>query len=251
MVESERQATQSLRKRLRASGIAASRAALKQGYGFLKRQHIKRDLISHFAPVREPRRDEHARPSGWQKVCYVIWRGDVVVDEEPSRALFCQSAQRSLRRLLNISFFCRCCTQRHSKARKSTQEPRARLGRTPTHTRIEIAVAVRILNGQRSLAHTAHALHCRATYDACVTAAGLSCIRMASSRSSSSARPVKLAMRGGTPMNGRGGGGAACDWRSAAAMMRRLRSCGSGRPRGLERVCRTAVRAAAHPHSAR
>ena len=61
--------------------------------------------------------------------------------------------------------------------------------------------------------------------DACVTAAGLSCIRMASSRSSSSARPVKLAIRGGTPMNGRGGGGAACDWRSAAAMMRRLRSC--------------------------
>src|SRR6476620_2404125 len=40
---------------------------------------------------------------------------------------------------------------------------------------------------------------------ACVTTAGLSCIRMASSRSSSSARPVKLAMRAGTPMNGRGG----------------------------------------------
>ena len=94
----------------------------------------------------------------------MIRRGDVVVNEEPSRALFRQSAQRSLRRLLNISFFCRCCTQRHRKARKSTQEPRARLGRAPTHTRIETAVAVRILNGQRSLAHTAHALHCRATY---------------------------------------------------------------------------------------
>jgi len=37
---------------------------------------------------------------------------------------------------------------------------------------------------------------------------------------------VKLAMRGGTPMNGLGGGGTACDWRSAAAMIRRLRSSG-------------------------
>ncbi len=123
MVESERQATQSLRKRLCARSIAASRAALKQRYGFLKRQHVKRDLIGHLAPVREPRRDQHARPSGWQKVCYVIRRGDVVVDEEPSRALLGKSTQRSLRRLLNVSFFCRCCTQGHRKARKSTQEP--------------------------------------------------------------------------------------------------------------------------------
>ena len=70
MVESERQATQSLRKRPCARSIAAPRAALKQGYGFLKRQHVKRDLIGQFAPVREPRRDQHARPSGWQKVRY-------------------------------------------------------------------------------------------------------------------------------------------------------------------------------------
>jgi hypothetical protein len=78
--------------------------------------------------------------------------------------LFRQSAQRGLRRLLDISFFCRCCTQRHSKARESTREPGARLGRTPTHTRIEAAIAVCILNGERSLSHTAHALHRRATY---------------------------------------------------------------------------------------
>ena len=71
MVESERQATESLRKRLCARSIAASRAALKQGYGLLKRQHIKRDLIGQFAPIREPRRDQHARPSGWQKVRYL------------------------------------------------------------------------------------------------------------------------------------------------------------------------------------
>src|SRR5262249_50320259 len=39
--------------------------------------------------------------------------------------------------------------------------------------------------------------------DACFTPAGFSCIRMASRRSSSPTRPVKLAIRGGTPMNGR------------------------------------------------
>src|SRR5262249_4070979 len=133
MIKSERQAIQSFRKRLCARSIAAPRAALKQGYGFLQRQHVKRDLISHFAPIREPRRDQHARPGGWQKVCYSIWRGDVVVNEEPSCALLCQSAQRSLRRLLNIGFFCRCCAQRDSKAREGTEEPRACFGRTPTN----------------------------------------------------------------------------------------------------------------------
>src|SRR5262245_63248666 len=35
--------------------------------------------------------------------------------------------------------------------------------------------------------------------------------------SSSSTRPVKLAMCGGTPMNGRGGGSDAWDWRSAGS----------------------------------
>ena len=93
----------------------------------------------------------------------MIWCGDVVVNEEPSRALFCQSSQCGLCRLLNISFFCRCCTQGHSKVRKSTQEPGARLGWTPTNARIQTSEAVRILNGQRSLTHTAHALHRRAT----------------------------------------------------------------------------------------
>ena len=61
--------------------IAASRAALKERFGFLKRQHIKSDLICYFAPIREPRRDQHARPSGWQKVYYGIWRGDIVVNQ--------------------------------------------------------------------------------------------------------------------------------------------------------------------------
>ena len=164
MVEGERQATQSLRKRACASGVSASRAALKQGYSLLKRQHVKRDLIRQFAPVREPRRDQHARPSGWQQVRNVARCGDIVVDEEPCRALFGQSAQRGLRRFLNISFFCRCCTQCHSEARKSTQEPRARLSRTPTHPGIQTPEAVRILYGQRSLAHTAHTLHRSAPY---------------------------------------------------------------------------------------
>ena len=53
---------------------------------------------------------------------------------------------------------------RDRKARKSTQEASARLGRAPTHARIEASEAVRILNGQRSLAHTTHALHRRATH---------------------------------------------------------------------------------------
>src|SRR5262249_4281829 len=88
-----------------------------------------------------------------------IRRGDVVINEEPCCALSCQSVQRSLRRLLNISFFCRCCAQSDSKARKSTQEPRARFGRTPTNARIKTSKAVRVLNRQCSLTHTAHSLH--------------------------------------------------------------------------------------------
>jgi hypothetical protein len=56
----------------------------------------------------------------------VIRRRDIVVNEQPCRPLLCQSAQRSLRRLLNIGFFCRCCTQPNGKVRKSTQEPCAR-----------------------------------------------------------------------------------------------------------------------------
>src|SRR5262249_48754548 len=92
VVESERQAIDCFRKRLCASSIAAPRAALKQGYCFLQRQHVKRDLIGLLAPIREPGRDQHARAGGWQKVCYGIWRGDIVVDKQPCRALFCQSA---------------------------------------------------------------------------------------------------------------------------------------------------------------
>src|SRR5262249_18961349 len=139
--------TQCIREGLRASSIRSFRPALKQGYSLLRGQHVKRDLISQFAPIREPRRDQDARASGWQKVCYSIWRGDVVVNEEPCRALFRQSAQRSLRRLLNISFF-RCgCTQGDSKVRKSTQEPGARFGWTPTNARVQTSEAVRILNG--------------------------------------------------------------------------------------------------------
>ncbi len=134
MVERERQVTQSLREYLCARSIAASRAALKQGYCFLKRQHMG------------------------------IWRADVVINQEPCCALFCQATQRSLRRYLNISFFWRCRTQRHSKTRKSTQEARAHFGWTPTNTRIETPEAVRILNGQCCLTHAAHALHSRATH---------------------------------------------------------------------------------------
>jgi hypothetical protein len=65
--------------------------------------------------------------------------------------------------LLNISFFCHCRTQRHSKARKSTQASCPRFGRTPTNTRIQTSEAVRILDRQRSLSHTAHSLHCGTT----------------------------------------------------------------------------------------
>jgi hypothetical protein len=45
MIKSERQATQSLRKCVCARSIAASRAVLKERYGLLQRQHVKRDLI--------------------------------------------------------------------------------------------------------------------------------------------------------------------------------------------------------------
>src|SRR5262249_33408203 len=119
MIKSERPATEDLRKRL-CSSIPAAGAAQKEVYGFLQRQHVKRDFIGQFAPIREPRRNEHARPSGWQKVWYLIRRADIVVNEEPCRALFRQSSQRSLRSLLNVGFFCCCCTQSDGKAREST-----------------------------------------------------------------------------------------------------------------------------------
>jgi len=45
MVKCKWEATESFRKRLRARSIAASGAALKQEYGFVKRQHVERDLI--------------------------------------------------------------------------------------------------------------------------------------------------------------------------------------------------------------
>jgi hypothetical protein len=43
--------------------------ALKERDRLLKRQHVKRDVIGQLTPLGEPRRDEHARPNGWQKVC--------------------------------------------------------------------------------------------------------------------------------------------------------------------------------------
>jgi hypothetical protein len=46
MIKSEWQATESLRKCLCAGGITAPRAFLKQGYGFLRQQHVKRDFDS-------------------------------------------------------------------------------------------------------------------------------------------------------------------------------------------------------------
>jgi hypothetical protein len=103
--------------------------------------------------MRRPKRPRHARQL----------RGDVVIDEEPCCALFRQSAQRSLSRLLNISFVCRRRTQNHGKGRKSTQEAGARLGGTPTNARIQTSEAVSILNRHRSLADAAHALDRRAT----------------------------------------------------------------------------------------
>src|SRR5262249_54384874 len=105
------------------------------------------DLIGYFAPIREPRRDQHARASRWQKVCYRIWCGDVVVNEQPCRALLSKPTQPCLRSLLKISFFRRCSTQSDSKGRKSTEQPKPGLSRTPTHARIQTSEAVRILNG--------------------------------------------------------------------------------------------------------
>ena len=66
-----------------------------------------------------------------------IWCGDVIVDEQPSRALLGKPEQRCLGGLLDVGFFWRCCAQGHRKGRKSTQEPRARLRGTPTHTGIQ------------------------------------------------------------------------------------------------------------------
>src|ERR1700730_392836 len=216
MIKRERKASQCLRKRLCALCIAAPRAALKQGYRFLKRQHVKRDLIGQFAPVGEPRRDQHTRPSGWQKVRYLIRRGDVVVNEEPCRALLSKPTQRSLSGLLDVGFLRHRRTQRHGKGRIALKRPvRVSAGhqQTPAYRPLK-----RCAYSTASEVLPTPPMPCTAARptDTCVTAAGLSCIRMASSRSSSSARPVKLAMRGGTPMNGRGGGANACERPSAA-----------------------------------
>ena len=74
MVQSEWQVPQSLRKRQRASSIAAARAVLKQCYGLLKRQHIKRDFVRPCVPIRKARRDEQPSPSGRQQVGNILWR---------------------------------------------------------------------------------------------------------------------------------------------------------------------------------
>src|SRR5262245_44228782 len=143
--------------------VAASRTALKEGCGLPKWQHVKRDLRGQFGPIRESRRDQHPRSRGRQKVCYVIRRGNVVVKQQPCRALFYQPAQRGLRHLLDIGFFWRCRAQSHGKVRESTQEPSPSFGWTPANPRRQSSEAVRILNGQRSLTHTAHAVHGCAT----------------------------------------------------------------------------------------
>jgi len=45
MVKSERQATQGLSEGRCARCVLARRAGLKQGYSFIKRKHVKCDLI--------------------------------------------------------------------------------------------------------------------------------------------------------------------------------------------------------------
>jgi hypothetical protein len=95
------------------------------------------------APIRKARCDKNFRPCGRQQVGNLFWARNVVVDEQPSRALFGKSAQRSFCRLLNISFFCCRRTQSDSKPRKGAQETRACFGRTPTNARIQTSEALR------------------------------------------------------------------------------------------------------------
>ena len=57
------------------------------------------------------------------------------------------------------------------KTRKSTQDARARFSRTPTNARIQTSETMRVLDGQRSLAHPAHALH-GGTADQCLHQGG-------------------------------------------------------------------------------
>jgi hypothetical protein len=85
-------------------------------------------------------------------------------------------SQRSFRRLLNIGFVCRCCTQRNSEVREGTQEASARFGGTPAHAGIETAIAVGVLDGQRSLTHTTHALHRRAAHRCLRHGSGLAAV---------------------------------------------------------------------------
>src|SRR5262249_56259575 len=125
------------------------------------------------------------------------------------------------RGLLNIRFLRRRRTQRHGKRCEAAQDTRARFGRTPANARIQTSEAVSVLNSQRGLANATHALHRRATDRRLRHGGGLvmhqdgvELIKFAGA-----AREARDA-RGGTPMNGRGGGSNAYERSSAAATLR-------------------------------
>ena len=180
----------------------------------------------------------------------MIWRGDVVVDE--SQVARCSSNRRSAA-LAAFSTSGSCAV--------AALRVRARFARAP-RSPVRVSAGHQQTPAYRPLKRCAYStasevlptppMPCTAARptDACVKATGLARMRMASSRLSWLARPVKVAIRGGTPMNGRGGGGAAWDWRSAAAIMRRLRSSGSPMPTRSWYHSREQAPRPARPHSA-
>ena len=159
MLERERQVAKSLRKHICAFSIAASRAALKQGDGFLERQNIKRDFLRPAAPIRKAGCNENPGFCGWQKIGNLVWARNIVVDEQPRRALLGKPTQGSLRSLLHIGFLCRRSPQQDQEARKAAQKPHPRLSRAPTHAFIKAPEAIGVLDCKRRLSNTTQSLH--------------------------------------------------------------------------------------------
>ena len=152
MLERERQVAKSLRKHLCALSIAASRAALKQGDGFLERQHIKRDFLRPAAPIRKAGCNENPGFCGWQKIGNLVWARNIVVDEQPSRALLGKPTQGSLRSLLHIGFLCRRSPQQDQRGPQGcSKAPPASHSRAPTHAFIKAPEAIGVLDCKRRL----------------------------------------------------------------------------------------------------
>src|SRR5208337_4115132 len=133
MIQRERQRTQGFREKPCAGLVAESGSLLKKGYRFFDRQHVERNFLGPSSPVGKARRDEQPRPRGRQQIGDLRRARDVVVDEEPGRALLGERPKRRLRRLLDVGLVSRHGPERYRERRQAGQETRAAFGRAPPY----------------------------------------------------------------------------------------------------------------------